>query len=270
MSASWMRSSAVWGTDGGGGSKPQGSGFTQGHSPMWVCCHIIHLCVSHCQTIKDTVRNVQPHAAVQSSSFAAVACWDTWNCKFILIQMWREGVLAQQTSCIYGILQYFICVVCRFLPVRLSATLWHHPHWDEYRSSSGVAPHRAQAPRICWTWRTSGSPADRTGAPRTPALSSASEGLLKVQERMLKHWQGLISPLVWNIVGEIIRDMCCFPSLDKCRLEIWMTPSELDRYRFRNETWSHRERLNTCCGSTTSSFYCGRLGDFLCFSSCVS
>lgn len=195
-----------------GGANHRGQGLHRVTAPC-ECAATSFICVSHCQTIKDTVRNVQPHAAVQSSSFAAVACWDTWNCKFIRIQMWREGVLARQTSCIYGILQYFICVVYRFLPVRLSATPWHHPHWDEYRSSSGVAPHTAQAPRICWTWRTSGSPADRTGAPRTPALSSASEGLLKVQERMLKHWQGLISPLVWNIVGEIIRDMSCFPLL---------------------------------------------------------
>lgn len=196
-----------------GGANHRGQGLHRVTAPC-ECAATSFICVFLIAKLSKTLwgtcnRMLQCRAAVSQLWHAGTR--ETVNS--FGLQMWREGVLARQTSCIYGILQYFICVVYRFLPVRLSATPWHHPHWDEYRSSSGVAPHTAQAPRICWTWRTSGSPADRTGAPRTPALSSASEGLLKVQERMLKHWQGLISPLVWNIVGEIIRDMSCFPLL---------------------------------------------------------
>ncbi len=44
----------------------RGQGSRRVKAPCEFCCHISHLCVSLCQTFKDTVtvRNVQPRATV--------------------------------------------------------------------------------------------------------------------------------------------------------------------------------------------------------------
>lgn len=112
--------------------------------------------------------------------------------------------------------QYFERMVCGVLPVPQSATLWHRPRWDGCHSSSGAAPHRGRAPQRCWTWRTSGSPADLTAAPKTQALSLASEGLLKVQNDIVTR---VNITTVWNIIGELQHENCCFPLLGESHLE---------------------------------------------------
>ena len=181
MSASWTRSSAVWGTDGGGAHR-RGQSSSGVRAPCEFAATSV-ICVFLFAKLSKTLRLWGMCNRVQQSvsavqHFHSCSMWHAGTCGAVtqIPHVWSKEYQHLMRSKDRTFIE---CVFTGFLPVPQSATPWHHPRWGGCHNSSGAAPHRGRAPRKCWTWTTSGSPADPTAAPKTPALSSASVGLLQ-------------------------------------------------------------------------------------------